>query len=109
LLDIFVCNTGANLLYRGNGGSPWTFTNVASAAGVAHTGTGRGVAFFDYDGDGWLDLYVVNNGANNLYHNSGDGTFTIVTGVATDANVGQGVTVGDHDNDGWLVGDDMCE
>ncbi|MFP5229678.1 MAG: CRTAC1 family protein [Acidobacteriota bacterium] len=73
-----------------------------------------GVALFDYDGDGLLDIYVVNGAAmpslvktgpkywNRLYHNNGDGTFTDVTeraGVAG-AGYGMGVAVGDYDNDG---------
>ena len=74
-----------------------------------------GVALLDYDGDGYLDLYVVNGAAipslkkespaywNRLFHNNHDGTFTDVTegaGVAG-AGYGMGVAVGDYDNDGW--------
>jgi hypothetical protein len=73
-----------------------------------------GVALFDYDGDGYLDIYLVNGAAipslqkedpkysNRLYHNNHDGTFTDVTekaGVAG-AGYGMGVAVGDYDNDG---------
>lgn len=75
--------------------------------------TGCGVAFFDYDEDGWLDIFLVNgsrfeakfpDGAptNRLYHNNRDGTFTDVTvqaGLAR-SGWGQGVCVGDYDNDG---------
>jgi len=73
-----------------------------------------GVALFDYDGDGLLDVYLVNGAEipslekssadywNRLFHNNGDGTFTDVTekaGVAG-AGYGMGVAVGDYDNDG---------
>jgi hypothetical protein len=73
-----------------------------------------GVALFDYDGDGLLDIYLVNGAEmpslvktgpryyNRLFHNNGDGTFTDVTehaGVAG-TGYGMGVAVGDYDNDG---------
>ena len=73
-----------------------------------------GIALFDYDGDGLLDIYLVNGAEmpslvktgpkyyNRLFHNNGDGTFTDVTeraGVAG-AGYGMGVAVGDYDNDG---------
>jgi hypothetical protein len=73
-----------------------------------------GAALFDYDGDGFLDIYLVNGAEipslektspdywNRLFHNNGDGTFTDVTekaGVAG-AGYGMGVAVGDYDNDG---------
>ena len=76
--------------------------------------TGSGVAIFDYDNDGWPDIFVVNGtmlegvpeGApltNHLYHNNHDGTFTDVTAQVglTATGWGQGVCVGDYDNDGW--------
>ncbi len=73
-----------------------------------------GVALLDYDGDGYLDVYLVNGAEipslektspaywNRLFHNNGDGSFTDVTekaGVAG-AGYGMGVAVGDYDNDG---------
>ena len=73
-----------------------------------------GVALFDYDGDGYLDIYLVNGAAipslqkdspkywNRLFHNNHNGTFTDVTekaGVAG-AGYGMGVAIGDYDNDG---------
>ena len=77
--------------------------------------TGGGVALFDYDNDGWLDLFVVNGWGlkdfpkgeeptNHLYHNNRDGTFTDVTEKAglVRHGWGQGVCVGDYDNDGNL-------
>jgi hypothetical protein len=75
---------------------------------------GSGIAFFDYNNDGYVDLFVVNgsrfdaSGAHNqptshLYRNNGDKTFTDVTqsaGLAV-SGWGQGACVGDYDNDGW--------
>lgn len=106
------------------------FHEVAEAAGidiVTHGGglqkdhilesVGTGAAFFDYDRDGWLDLYIVNawlldeepsqvrvRGRNRLYRNRGDGTFDDVTEAAGvgDDSWGCGVCVGDFDNDGHL-------
>ena len=55
--DLFVTNYGRDLLYRNNGNG--TFTEVGATAGVAGAGEwSTGAAFGDYDGDGWLDLYV---------------------------------------------------
>jgi enediyne biosynthesis protein E4 len=77
--------------------------------------TGAGIALFDYDNDGWLDIFVVNGWGlkdfpkgeeptNHLYHNNRDGTFTDVTEKAglVRHGWGQGVCVGDYDNDGNL-------
>jgi len=76
---------------------------------------GSGVAFFDYDNDGWLDLYFVNGAelpgikydpppTNVLYRNNRDGTFTDVTETAGvgDTGYGVGVCAGDYDNDEYL-------
>jgi hypothetical protein len=76
--------------------------------------TGSGVAFIDYDNDGWLDIFLVNGSTmehsasedrpgNKLFHNNRDGTFTDVTAKAglTRSGWGQGVCVGDYDNDGF--------
>jgi len=76
--------------------------------------TGCGVAFYDYDNDGWLDIFLVNGSrlegfpkgsepTSHLFRNNRDGTFTDVTvkaGVAH-SGWGQAVCVGDYDNDGW--------
>ncbi len=108
---------------------PVQFVNVAREAGLrAKTifgdekrnrylleTTGCGVAFFDYDNDGWLDIFLVNGTrfeakwppdqapTNRLYKNNRDGTFTDVTVEAglVRTGWGQGVCVGDYDNDGW--------
>jgi hypothetical protein len=67
-----------NVLYRNNGDG--TFTDVTKKAGLAGKGWGGDVAVFDYNEDGYLDLFVTNMfGANQLYHNNKDGTFTDVT------------------------------
>ena len=76
--------------------------------------TGTGVAIFDYDNDGWPDIFFVNGTrlqgvsaddapSNRLYRNNHDGTFSDVTAKAglTATGWGQGVCVGDYDNDGW--------
>jgi len=94
-----------------------TFTNVfggiTTKKYIIET-TGTGVAIFDYDNDGWPDIFFVNGTTlegfpkdnaptNHLYRNNHDGTFTDVTAQAglTATGWGQGVCVGDYDNDGW--------
>ncbi len=73
---------------------------------------GGGCAFFDYDNDGWMDVFIVGGrrlegtppgSGNRLYHNNRDGTFTDVTVKAGlgDAGWAQGVCVGDYNNDGF--------
>jgi hypothetical protein len=76
---------------------------------------GSGLAFFDYDNDGWLDIYLTNGTrfvpdwkpgeepTSHLYKNNRDGTFTDVTAKSGLARTGwqTGVCVGDYDNDGW--------
>jgi len=108
---------------------PIVFQNVAAQAGLVTwrdvAGTpqkkliieakGAGVCLFDYDNDGWLDIYFVNGSTLDalagkgpiphaaLFRNNHDGTFTDVTqkaGVAND-RWGLGCAVGDYDNDGW--------
>ena len=75
---------------------------------------GGGAAFFDYDNDGWIDIFLVNGTSFDpevqkrrptcyLFHNNRDGTFTDVTKKAglTHSGWGQGCCVGDYDNDGF--------
>jgi hypothetical protein len=105
----------------------FSFTNIAREAGLnAKTvfggeksntylleTTGTGAAAFDFDGDGWLDIFLVNGTVlegfpkgqeptNHLYRNKGNGTFEDVTARAglTQSGWGQGVCTGDYDNDG---------
>ena len=76
--------------------------------------TGCGVAFYDYDNDGWLDIFLVNGSRlegfapgkepmSHLFKNNRDGTFIDVTAKAGvgHAGWGQGVCIGDYDNDGY--------
>jgi hypothetical protein len=109
--------------------SPVQFVDVAEKAGL-HTPNvwggidkkrviietkGSGIAFFDYDQDGWLDIYLTNGSrfdahwpagkepTTHLYKNNRDGTFTDVTEKSGLGRTGwqTGVCVGDYDNDGW--------
>lgn len=106
----------------------FSFTDIAAHAGLAKAvnvyggldrkqyileETGCGVALFDYDNDGWLDIFMVNGTrfegivpgnqpSNFLFHNNRDGTFTDVTEKAglVRSGWGQGCCIGDYDNDG---------
>ncbi len=92
----------SNALYHNNGDG--TFTDVTEKAGVAGKGYGASASAADYDGDGNVDLYVLNYGPNTLYHNNGDGTFTDVTeksGLGCPLWSLSGVWF-DYDNDGDL-------
>jgi len=133
-LDIYVSVSGpggeskgvdrANLLFLNNGNG--TFTEVAAKYGIADTGYTTHAVFLDYDGDGDLDLFLLNNspkdfarGAadthplgvkepspaswNTLYRNNGDGTFTDVSeqaGILRQIGYGLGVVVADVNRDG---------
>lgn len=103
-LDLYVANRNQpNALFRNNGDG--TFTDVASVLGVDDDGNSEGVAWGDYNNDGWLDLYVANlNKESLLYRNNGNGTFTNVTQAARVNLPGQsvGANWADFDNDGWL-------
>jgi enediyne biosynthesis protein E4 len=95
-------------------GISWTHVAGHSAEMYLPETVGAGCAFFDYDNDGWMDIYLVNSGPcdfyspparlrNALYRNNRDGTFTDITqkaGVSGNA-YGMGVAVGDYDGDGW--------
>ena len=96
-----------NILYRNNGDG--TFTDVSEQSHVAqYVGKGMGVAFADYDNDGFSDIFVSNDTFENyLLHNNGDGTFTnvaLAAGVAYSAYgnaiAGMGADFRDVDNDG---------
>jgi enediyne biosynthesis protein E4 len=97
-----------NVLYRNNGDG--TFRDVSEKAGVANPdGKTLGVSFADFDGDGWIDIYVANDSVPCfLYRNNRDGTLTDVSlaaGAALNEDgktfAGMGTDFSDFDNDGW--------
>ncbi len=99
--------TTTNILYRNMGNG--TFKDVSRESGIAgKRGRSLGVAFNDYDGDGFADIFVANDGMEQfLFHNNGDGTFTeraLEAGVALSDDgkpyAGMGVDFRDYDNDG---------
>jgi len=130
--DLYVSVKGKpNHLFRNDGPldpktpdpSRWKFTEVTSPAGVSEPIQSFATWFFDYDNDGWPDLFVAGFSADTsddiaafelglpsraevprLYHNNHDGTFTDVTRqVRLDrAILVMGANFGDLDNDGWL-------
>jgi hypothetical protein len=95
-------------------GISWVHSNAMSPQRYLPETVGAGCVFFDYDNDGWLDIYLVNSGPsdfftpktplkNALYRNNHDGTFTDVTdraGVAG-GTFGMGAAAGDFDGDGF--------
>jgi hypothetical protein len=122
---------GANLLFRNDGPAAgqgaWRFTEVGSAAGVTEPLASFATFFFDYDNDGWLDLFVAGYGRktgipivedvaadylglktdaerDRLYRNRGDGSFEDVTkAVGLHRLLGaMALNYGDLDGDGWL-------
>jgi tetratricopeptide (TPR) repeat protein len=120
-MDLYLSNLmGRNLLYHNKHDN--TFTEVALQAGVPGGGRGFATWFFDYDNDGWPDLFVTsyfasvdesvrtylnvphNAGTLKLYKNNGDGTFRDVTEeVRLDkVYMPMGANFGDIDNDGFL-------
>jgi len=96
-----------NILYRNRGDG--AFEDVSRRSGIAaKKGRSLGVAFNDYDGDGFTDIFVSNDGMEQfLFHNNGNGTFTeraLDAGVALSDDgkpyAGMGVDFRDYDNDG---------
>jgi len=96
-------------------GIVWKHDNAMSPNRYLPETMGPGVAFFDFDNDGWLDIFMVNSGAsdffspatplkNALLKNNRNGTFTDVTdqaGVAGGKEFGMGCAIADYDNDGY--------
>ena len=127
--DLYLsCRNGKNTLFHNDGpvkgsNGVWKFTNVATKAGVTEPIYSFPTWFFDYDNDGWEDLFVsgymirhigevaadylglpTEAAKPKLYHNNRDGTFTDVTQVSHMDRVchTMGCNFGDLDNDGWL-------
>ncbi|HXW05135.1 MAG TPA: CRTAC1 family protein [Vicinamibacterales bacterium] len=96
-------------------GITWVHDNAMSPERYLPETMGPGVAFLDYDNDGWVDIFMVNSGPsdfykpqtvprNALYRNNRNGTFTDVTekaGVAGGREFGMGCAIADYDNDGY--------
>jgi hypothetical protein len=102
-LDLFIGNENApSQLFHNKGNG--TFEDIAHAAGVDRTAYTKGVVAADYDNDGFVDFYVSNTmGANFLYHNNHDLTFTEIgkqAGVQT-PYYSFATWFFDYDNDGW--------
>ncbi len=114
-LDLFVGNlahprfidfSDKSMLYLNSGAPDYTFTDIRESAGIAYSETHSDPVFFDYDNDGWLDLFVTGvytEYISFLYHNNRDQTFT-ETGYETGLWLrnGWGVSVSDYDRDGDL-------
>lgn len=124
-IDLYLSSLSSpNRLFRNEGdeGDGWRFAEVGEAAGVREPIESFPTWFWDYNNDGWLDIFVAGWKASagdiaaeylgqsfeaampRLYRNNGDGTFT---NVATEAQVDKvmyamGANYGDLDNDGWL-------
>lgn len=137
LVDLYLSRWGqTNVLYRNDGASEgdspaetassWRFTDVSIEAGVTKPRNSFPTWFFDYDNDGWLDIFVASfssfggnalplvvadrlgiaktDQVSRLYHNNGDGTFTDVSAQVglNHAALAMGANYGDLDNDGFL-------
>jgi len=110
-MDYFYSNVGPMELLQNQGDG--TFKEVAKQAGVqTPNGIGWGSVFLDYNNDGWRDLYLSiadttdhkDIGANKLFQNNGDGTFTSVAcnNESTDIRMSIGVAYADYNHDGWV-------
>ncbi len=97
-------NGQKNYLFHNNGDG--TFADVTDRAGISGEAQGHSAVWWDYDGDGWPDLYVANDFAapDKLYHNNRDGTFTdtIDSVVPHMPYSSMGSDLGDVNNDGLM-------
>ncbi len=125
-LDLYVSRFGGpNVLLRNNGpdsSGRWTFTDISEAADIAEPSESFSMWFWDYDNDGWQDIFVTGRRGTSgdvaaeylglphqaelslLYRNNGDGTFSDVTAaVGLDKiMLAMGANFGDLDSDGYL-------
>jgi len=107
-LDLFVVQgQAANRLFRNDvdpANRSRRFTDVTARSGLGVAGNGMGATVGDYDGDGWIDLYVTNLGPNRMLRNNGDGTFSDRTAATRtdDPRWSTGAAFFDYDRDGWL-------
>jgi PKD repeat protein len=105
-VDLVVSNNLSenNFLYHNNGNG--SFTRILTGDIVTDGGSSWGTTWGDYDGDGYLDLFIPNFGTedNFIYHNNNGTSFTrITTGdIVTDDGNARGMCLGDYDNDGDL-------
>lgn len=97
-------------LYQNNG--DLTFTDVTETSGISGIAQGHSATWWDFDQDGWPDLYVANDfeASDRLYRNNGDGTFTdvIASTLPLTPYFSMGSDLGDINNDGlvdFFVGD----
>jgi hypothetical protein len=118
LIILFVAATVSGQIFReappSQSGVTWTYQNGRSEHRYLPETSGAGVAIFDYNNDGWMDILLVNSGTSSfykpptplhpaLYRNNHDGTFTDVAKEAgLNADIyGMGVAIGDYDGDGF--------
>jgi len=102
-LDLYIANDklAGNTMYSNNGDG--TFADVSIASGTNLAMNAMGIAVADYDGNGFLDMYVSNTEEGNaLLKNNGDGTFTDVAALlgVTNGRIAWGTAFFDYDNDG---------
>lgn len=103
-LDLYVTgNRDPSVLYRNEGDGSFAVSTLSPQVALVDVDTG-GAVWADYDNDGWLDLYVLNHGANTLFHNDSGRGFTDVTEQAGVGDAGKGTTAtwGDFDGDSFL-------
>jgi hypothetical protein len=113
-IDLYVGNYGnieglgdqPNILFKNNGNG--TFSDVTSQANVADSFGKKplGITIFDYDDDGWQDIYINmdKEQRSTMFHNNGNGTFTDVS-VSSGTNChldAMGTSIADYNHDGWL-------
>lgn len=103
-VDLFVTgNLDPNVLYHNEGDGSFSVSAHSKQLSPPDVASG-GATWADYNNDGWLDLYIVNFGANRLFRNDGGAGFTDVTLGAGVGDTGKGTSAGwgDYDSDGWL-------